>query len=322
MGRFLVTGGAGYIGSHTAKLLAKNGDEMHGLRQPLARPPRPREMGPSGRGRPPRPRPPARGDALVQARMPSSISPPSPMWASPSPIPASTTTTMPAARCRSSRRCARRRSRKLIVSSTCATYGQPDRMPITEDTPQRPMNPYGQSKLMMERLCRDFEAAHGIRSVALRYFNACGCDIDGEIGERHDPEPHLIPRALMAAAGEIGALQMSSAATIPQPTAPASATISTSTISPPPMCRRALSDRRRRVRRGQSRHRPRRQRPRSSRAAERASPGAPCRTACRRAAPAIPPNSWRPLARRAKCSAGRPAIPISTRSFPLPGTGM
>ena len=97
---------------------------------------------------------------------------------------------------------------RIIVSSTCATYGQPDRMPITEDTPQRPMNPYGESKLMMEHMCNAFEAAHGIRSVKLRYFNACGCDGDGEIGERHDPEPHLIPRMLMAARGEIGALDI------------------------------------------------------------------------------------------------------------------
>ena len=97
---------------------------------------------------------------------------------------------------------------RIIVSSTCATYGQPDRMPITEDTPQRPINPYGESKLMMERMCMDFEKAHGIRSIALRYFNACGGAEDGEIGERHDPEPHLIPRMLMAAKGETGALQI------------------------------------------------------------------------------------------------------------------
>jgi UDP-arabinose 4-epimerase len=90
---------------------------------------------------------------------------------------------------------------KIIVSSTCATYGQPETQPITEDTPQRPINPYGASKLMMERMCADFGDAHGIRTVALRYFNAAGCDPDGEIGERHDPEPHLIPRILMAATG-------------------------------------------------------------------------------------------------------------------------
>jgi UDP-glucose-4-epimerase GalE len=97
---------------------------------------------------------------------------------------------------------------RLVVSSTCATYGQPERVPITEDTPQRPINPYGMSKLMMEQMCRDFDVAHGVRTVALRYFNACGCDPDGEIGERHEPETHLIPRMLMAVAGDIPQLEI------------------------------------------------------------------------------------------------------------------
>ena len=98
--------------------------------------------------------------------------------------------------------------RHIIVSSTCATYGQPENVPITEAEPQKPINPYGASKLVMEHMCRDFEAAHGLRSVALRYFNASGCDIDLDVGERHDPEPHLIPRILMAVDGEIGALEV------------------------------------------------------------------------------------------------------------------
>jgi UDP-arabinose 4-epimerase len=97
---------------------------------------------------------------------------------------------------------------KLIFSSSCATYGQPDRMPITEDTPQRPMNPYGASKMMSERICEDFEKAHGIKHAVLRYFNACGADLEGEVGERHDPEPHLIPRALMAADRRIEAFEI------------------------------------------------------------------------------------------------------------------
>jgi UDP-arabinose 4-epimerase len=96
----------------------------------------------------------------------------------------------------------------LIVSSTCATYGQPDAMPIAEDAPQRPINPYGDSKLMMERMCQAFGAAHGLKHVSLRYFNACGADLDGDIGERHDPEPHLIPRLLMAASGETSPIQV------------------------------------------------------------------------------------------------------------------
>jgi UDP-glucose-4-epimerase GalE len=91
----------------------------------------------------------------------------------------------------------------LVFSSTCATYGVPDRMPITEGTPQRPINPYGTTKLVIEHVLRDFDAAYGLRSVSLRYFNAAGCDPDGEAGEIHDPEPHLIPRVLMAAAGEL-----------------------------------------------------------------------------------------------------------------------
>jgi UDP-glucose-4-epimerase GalE len=89
----------------------------------------------------------------------------------------------------------------LVFSSTCSTYGVPERMPITEDLPQQPINPYGMSKLVVERVLRDYEPAYGLRSVALRYFNAAGCDPDGEVGEEHDPETHLIPRVLMAADG-------------------------------------------------------------------------------------------------------------------------
>jgi UDP-glucose-4-epimerase GalE len=89
----------------------------------------------------------------------------------------------------------------MVFSSTCATYGVPERMPITEDLPQQPINPYGATKLMIERVLRDYEPAYGLRSVALRYFNAAGCDPDGEVGEDHEPETHLIPRVLMAADG-------------------------------------------------------------------------------------------------------------------------
>lgn len=90
---------------------------------------------------------------------------------------------------------------RFVFSSTCATYGVPDQLPITEDTPQQPINPYGASKLMVERMLADFEAAHGLKWVALRYFNAAGADPDGRIGEDHDPETHLIPLILDAAAG-------------------------------------------------------------------------------------------------------------------------
>ena len=96
----------------------------------------------------------------------------------------------------------------LVVSSTCAVYGQPAEVPVSEETSPRPLNPYGQSKLMMERICEDFRAAQGLHFTALRYFNACGCDPAGETGERHDPEPHLIPRALMAAEGDLAELEV------------------------------------------------------------------------------------------------------------------
>lgn len=88
---------------------------------------------------------------------------------------------------------------KLIFSSSCATYGDPIYTPIDEAHPQRPVSPYGWSKLMAERLLIDHDTAHGLRSVILRYFNAAGADPDGEIGERHDPETHLIPLAIRAA---------------------------------------------------------------------------------------------------------------------------
>ena len=97
---------------------------------------------------------------------------------------------------------------KFIFSSTCATYGTPERQPISEDLPQSPINSYGRSKLMVEHLLRDYSAAYGLRSAALRYFNACGAHPSGEIGEMHDPEPHLIPRILMAARGEIDTIDV------------------------------------------------------------------------------------------------------------------
>jgi UDP-arabinose 4-epimerase len=94
--------------------------------------------------------------------------------------------------------------KRIVFSSTCATYGIPDRVPIGEDTVQRPINPYGESKLMVERMLRDFSAAHGIAWTALRYFNAAGADPDNRIGEDHDPETHLIPLVLDAASGRRG----------------------------------------------------------------------------------------------------------------------
>lgn len=87
----------------------------------------------------------------------------------------------------------------LIFSSTCATYGNPLFTPITENHPQFPINPYGRSKLMIEQIIADFEMAHGLHAVNLRYFNAAGADPDVEIGENHTPETHLIPSIIQTA---------------------------------------------------------------------------------------------------------------------------
>jgi UDP-glucose-4-epimerase GalE len=92
----------------------------------------------------------------------------------------------------------------FVFSSTCATYGEPIETPITESHPQKPINSYGESKLAVERSLPHFERAFGIHSVALRYFNASGADPDGEIGEDHSPEIHIIPRAIEAATGGRG----------------------------------------------------------------------------------------------------------------------
>jgi len=89
----------------------------------------------------------------------------------------------------------------IIFSSTCATYGVPATIPIPEEHPQNPINPYGFSKLVSEHMLKDFASAHGLQFISLRYFNASGADPDAEIGEKHDPETHLIPLVLDAAAG-------------------------------------------------------------------------------------------------------------------------
>ncbi len=90
----------------------------------------------------------------------------------------------------------------LIFSSSCATYGTPSQLPITEDHDQNPINPYGRSKWMIETVLADYAKAYGLRSISLRYFNAAGADPDGLIGESHEPETHLIPLVLEAASGK------------------------------------------------------------------------------------------------------------------------
>lgn len=97
---------------------------------------------------------------------------------------------------------------RLVFSSSCATYGAPQQLPIREDCEQKPINPYGRTKLVFEQALEDYSIAYGLRFVALRYFNAAGADPAGELSERHEPETHLIPRALQAAAGRLNALEI------------------------------------------------------------------------------------------------------------------
>ncbi|MBM3598595.1 MAG: UDP-glucose 4-epimerase GalE [Alphaproteobacteria bacterium] len=96
----------------------------------------------------------------------------------------------------------------IVFSSTCATYGTPDRVPIDETMPQRPINPYGESKLFVERVLKWYAVAYGLSWAALRYFNAAGADPDCEIGEEHDPETHLVPLAIQTALGQRSSLDV------------------------------------------------------------------------------------------------------------------
>ncbi|NEO61809.1 MAG: UDP-glucose 4-epimerase GalE [Moorea sp. SIO4G2] len=97
---------------------------------------------------------------------------------------------------------------KLVFSSTCATYGVPKTVPIPEDHPQNPINPYGASKLMVERILSDFHTAYDLKSVTFRYFNAAGADPEGRLGEDHTPETHLIPLVLLTALGKRESISM------------------------------------------------------------------------------------------------------------------
>jgi UDP-glucose 4-epimerase len=98
--------------------------------------------------------------------------------------------------------------KRLVFSSTCAIFGDQDGVVLTEDSAQAPLNAYGASKRTVEDILRDFRRAHGLETVAFRYFNVAGADPDGEIGEFHDPETHLIPLVIMAATGKRGALTL------------------------------------------------------------------------------------------------------------------
>ncbi|MER9405020.1 UDP-glucose 4-epimerase GalE [Mesorhizobium caraganae] len=96
----------------------------------------------------------------------------------------------------------------IIFSSSCATYGVPETLPIRETSAQNPISPYGRTKLMGEQIIRDYASAYGMKYAILRYFNACGADPEGELGEWHTPETHLIPRVLMAASGMIDEIEI------------------------------------------------------------------------------------------------------------------
>ena len=200
MNNILVTGGAGYIGSHACKALARAGyspitydNLIHGHEWAV-------QWGPL-----------ERGDILDTARLAEvlktyrpaavmhfaafayvgeSVTDPAKYYGN---NVAGTLSLLDAMR--------QTGVEKMVFSSTCATYGTPAALPIAEDAPQNPINPYGASKLMIERILADYGAAYGLHSVALRYFNAAGADGEGELGEAHDPETHLIPLVLEAAAG-------------------------------------------------------------------------------------------------------------------------
>jgi len=102
----------------------------------------------------------------------------------------------------------RRDVKRFVFSSSAATYGEPEVAPIPESHPTRPLNPYGRTKLMVEQLLPDYERAYGLKWVALRYFNAAGAHPAGTLGERHEPETHLIPLALRAASGRLASLRI------------------------------------------------------------------------------------------------------------------
>ncbi|MCT8970957.1 UDP-glucose 4-epimerase GalE [Microbaculum marinisediminis] len=200
--RILVTGGAGYIGSHTCKVLAEHGvvpvtyDNLIAGHQDAVRwgPFVPGDILDTGRVAAALAE--YRPDAVIHfaafAYVGESVEDPAKYYRN---NVAGALSLLDACRATG--------VGNIILSSSCATYGIPSTLPISEAEPQHPINPYGRTKLMMEEIVADYAAAYGLRYVALRYFNAAGADPDGELSERHDPETHLIPRALMAASGRI-----------------------------------------------------------------------------------------------------------------------
>jgi UDP-arabinose 4-epimerase len=207
MDSILLTGGAGYIGSHSAKRLAARGllpvvvdDLSLGHRESVKW--GPLETGSLGdaaflRAVMEKHRPQAVMHFAAHAYVGESVTDPAKYYRN---NVANTLTLLESMRAAG--------VGNFVFSSSCATYGVPARIPITEDLPQEPVNPYGRTKLMVERMLEDFDRAYGLKSACLRYFNAAGADPDGEIGEDHEPETHLIPLALDAAAGRREALEV------------------------------------------------------------------------------------------------------------------
>ncbi|MDT0681559.1 UDP-glucose 4-epimerase GalE [Roseicyclus sp. F158] len=205
MGKILVTGGAGYVGAHACKALSRAGhtpitfdNYSTGWRDAV-------RFGPAEEGdlmdR-------ARLDEVFAAHAPDavmhfaalsqvgeSVREPGRYWLE------NVTGAVNLAEAAVAAGCGR-----FIFSSTCATYGDQDGVVLDEETPQRPENPYGASKRAIEEILRDFEAAHGLRHVIFRYFNVAGADPEGEVGEQHEPETHLIPLMLDAIDGKRDAL--------------------------------------------------------------------------------------------------------------------
>ena len=203
MKKILITGGAGYIGSHTVKLLAKKGysiivldNLVYGHREAIVNPEVELIVGDLG-------------DKELTARLfeyheieavihfaayayvGESVTDPEKYYQNNIAAPLNLLEIMRKNGCN-----------KFIFSSTCATYGNPEYVPIDENHPQNPINPYGQSKLMLEKILKDYAHAYKTNYVFLRYFNASGASLDGEIGEDHNPETHLIPLILDAINGD------------------------------------------------------------------------------------------------------------------------
>lgn len=203
MAAVLITGGAGYIGSHTVRHLAKNGHQLvvlddlcYGHEEALAGLNLTFHRGNIGD------RDLLRSifsdhqiESVIHfaafAYVGESVTDPLKYYQNNLAQPLNLLEAVQAAGCRN-----------FVFSSTCATYGEPETQPITEAEPQNPVNPYGQSKLMLEKVLADCDRAWGLKSACLRYFNACGAHPEAVIGEDHNPETHLIPLVLDAALGD------------------------------------------------------------------------------------------------------------------------